>query len=234
MGTPAAQCTASLRAQQLHDEYRRKVWEDSKSGSENFDKYLLTFSSGALALSLSFIKDVVHVENVQSFSLLIVSWICFLACILITLISFRISLTALERMVPCLNDFYLNNDPEAYNRHLASFWSKAVDWCAYLGILFFVLGLVFTMWFVGINLQKESKMEKEKAMGLPRTVAHDALKPVGMTPLQEGIKVQPMTPMMSDLEKGLKPVPVTPVPVTAPQQPAQQNTPPPSQQGLKK
>ena len=35
------------RAEELHDEYRKKVWEDAKSGTENFDKYLLTFSSGA-------------------------------------------------------------------------------------------------------------------------------------------------------------------------------------------
>ena len=139
MSTPAVQTEPSPRAQQLHDEYRRKVWEDSKSGSENFDKYLLTFSSGALALSLSFIKDVVHVENVQSFSLLITSWICFIACILTTLISFRISLIALEKMVPCLNDFYLSGDPAAYNKHLASRWTRAVDWCANLGIFFFRL-----------------------------------------------------------------------------------------------
>ena len=46
------------RAEELHDEYRKKVWEDTKSGTENLDKYLLTFSSGALGLSLAFIKDV--------------------------------------------------------------------------------------------------------------------------------------------------------------------------------
>ena len=51
------------RKLQLHDEYRRKVWEDSNSGSENFDKYLLTFSSGALALSLTFLKDVVPLKD---------------------------------------------------------------------------------------------------------------------------------------------------------------------------
>jgi hypothetical protein len=49
------------RAEELHDEYRRKVWDDTKSGTENFDKYMLTFSSGALGLSLGFIKDVVPI-----------------------------------------------------------------------------------------------------------------------------------------------------------------------------
>ena len=53
------QVAEKTRAEELHDEYRRKIWEDTKSGTENFDKYMLTFSSGALALSLGFIKDVV-------------------------------------------------------------------------------------------------------------------------------------------------------------------------------
>jgi hypothetical protein len=47
------------RAEELYDLHRDKVWEDIKSGTESFDKYMLTFSSGALALSLAFIKDVV-------------------------------------------------------------------------------------------------------------------------------------------------------------------------------
>ena len=59
--------TAPNRAEKLHDEYRKKVWEDSKSGSENFDKYLITFSSGALALSLSFIKDIVPLRDAIGF-----------------------------------------------------------------------------------------------------------------------------------------------------------------------
>ena len=45
---PQEPFTPSERAVKLHDEYRKKVWEDSVSGSENFDKHLLAFSSGAL------------------------------------------------------------------------------------------------------------------------------------------------------------------------------------------
>jgi hypothetical protein len=142
------------RAEQLHDEYRRKIWEDKKSGTENFDKYMLTFSSGALGLSLAFIKDVAPVGKAIWLPSLIVSWVSFVLCILITLVSFRISIRALERMEPCINAFYLNNDEDAFNKHLEDVWTRAVDWCAYLGIFFFVLGLIFTMMFVGVNIWK--------------------------------------------------------------------------------
>src|SRR5271154_407065 len=93
------------RAEELHDEYRRKVWEDTKSGTENFDKYMLTFSSGALALSLGFIKDIVKPEHAVSLGWLLASWVCFLLCISVTLVSFRVSIRALEKMAPCLDEF---------------------------------------------------------------------------------------------------------------------------------
>lgn len=79
----------SARALQLHDEYRRKIWEDKASGTENFDKYLITFSTGALALSLSFIKDIVPLKDAIWVPLLIVSWVAFLLAALVTLVSFR-------------------------------------------------------------------------------------------------------------------------------------------------
>jgi hypothetical protein len=51
------------RAEELYDQHRDKVWDDIKSGTESFDKNMLTFSSGALALSLAFIKDVVPLSK---------------------------------------------------------------------------------------------------------------------------------------------------------------------------
>lgn len=222
------------RAEQLHDEYRRKNWDDTKSGSENFDKYLLTFSSGALGLSLTFIKEVVPLEKAVWIPSLIASWIAFVLCILVTLISFRISLRAFEKMVPYLNQFYLDGKVEAFNKHLEDVWTKAVDWCANLGIFFFVLGLVFTMMFVGTNIRRVKHMsEQEKA----DTVNFKTLKRPAMTPLTEGVKPAAMTPigMKIQARDALKPVAMTPVgedrglkpPAMTPAQP--QPTPTPAQ-----
>ncbi len=197
------------RAEQLHDEYRRKVWEDSKSGSENFDKYMLTFSSGALGLSLAFIKDVVPIGKAVWTLSLITSWGMFVLCILTTLISFRISIRALEKMVPCLDAFYLNGDASAFNKHLESFWTKAVDWCAYLAIGFFVLGLTFTMMFVGVNIREAKRMSKEETQKVVLSDLGKGLKPSAMTPLEEGHKPPAMAPLR-DVGAGVKPVPMTP------------------------
>lgn len=186
------------RAEELHDEYRRKVWEDSASQSESFDRYLLTLSGGALGLSITFLKDVVPLHNAVCIPLLIISWLCFIFCILITLVSFRLSIHALERTVPYLNEFYLEGNAEAFNKHLESVWTKAVGWCAYAGIFFFVLGLFFTMLFVSANLLGGKAVSQENVTKVVSSGdVGKGVKPPSMVPLQEGVKPAPMTPVQS-------------------------------------
>ncbi len=214
------------RAEQLHDEHRRKMWDDTKSGTENFDRYMLTFSAGALGLSLAFVKDVVPLGKAVWVSCLFYSWIAFVLCILVTLISFRISIRALEKLRPLLDDFYLKGNAEAFNKHMESLSYKAIDWCANSAIILFVLGLILTMMFVGANIQEAKRMNKQEAIN--KVVVPDAgkaLKPAAMTPIivnqqtNDGLKPSAMTPVTSAGEnRGLKPSGMTPV---SPQAPAQ-------------
>jgi hypothetical protein len=209
--------TEKTRAEELHDEYRKKVWEDTKSGTENFDKYLLTFSSGALGLSLAFIKDVAPIGHAVWIRSLFASWLAFLLCILITLISFRISILALEAMVPHLNDFYLNSNAEAFDKHRENWLTKAVEWCAWTGIILFVCGVFFTMMFVYANIREAKRMsEKENA----------AKAPIHIDAMDFGCKPVAMTPTGGDkVEKGAKPPAMTPVRPATPVQPSQPQTP---------
>jgi hypothetical protein len=214
------------RPEELHDEYRKKVWEDTKSGSENFDKYLLTFSSGALGLSLSFIKDVVPLKEAIWIPWLIASWVAFLLCILVTLFSFRVSIRALEKMVPHLNEFYLEGKVDAFNKHLEDRWTKAVDWCAYGGIILFVLGLIFTMMFVGANIREAKQMSEND--NRPKPIRVDRMdfgfKPVAMTPTNEKQMAQPAG--KDSFDEGCKPPAMTPAQPPAPApQPLQPQTP---------
>ncbi len=221
--TPQEPFTPSERAVKLHDEYRKKVWEDSLSGSENFDKYLLTFSSGALGLSLTFIKDIVPLKDAIWIASLIVSWVAFIFCILITLASFRISIRALENMKPVLDDFYLNGNADAFNKHLQDPWGKWVDRCAWGGIILFVLGLFFTMMFVSANVVEAKRMDNEDNPKKETSVRIDRIdfgcKPPAMTPTTQNAKPQAHAGK-DKLEKGVKPPTMTPVsPTPTPPQP---------------
>jgi len=219
---PQQPFTPSERALKLHDEYRKKVWEDSVSGSENFDKYLITFSTGALALSLSFIKDVVPLKDAIWIPLLIVSWAAFILAALVTLISFRFSLSALERMVPVLNDYYLNGKPEAYDKHMDDLRTKAVDWCAWGGLFFFVLGLICTMIFVSGNVLRANAMAEKENPQKGNSIRIDRIdfgcKPPAMTPVTANTKLEAQAGQ-DKVEKGVKLPRFTPVPPTPPPTP---------------
>jgi hypothetical protein len=217
------------RAEELHDEYRQKVWEDTKSGTENFDKYLLTFSSGALGLSLAFIKDVAPIGHAVWIPSLFASWLAFLLCILVTLISFRISILALEAMVPHLNDFYLNSNAEAFDKHRQNWLTKAVEWCAWAGIILFVCGVFFTMMFVYGNIREAKRMsEKENSIKTPiRVEAMDfGCKAPAMTPTKETPKQMAQPAAKDRFDEGCKPPVMTPArPPVTPPQPSQPQTP---------
>src|SRR5437667_6147582 len=229
------------RAEELYDQHRDKAWEDIKSGTENFDKYMLTFSSGALGLSLAFIKDAFPLKGAVWIASLIGSWVAFVLCIVVTLLSFRFSIRALENTITALGEYYLRGDESAFNRHLKSFCSRAVDWCTVGQIIFFALGVIFTMTFVVANVREErvSKQEKVVTGDLGK-----AIKPAAMTPLTEGFKPTAMTPVVSgnegrgiqsvpmtpsDTGAGHKPAPMSPAPTQGPSQPTP-GTPPPSKE----
>jgi hypothetical protein len=224
--------TDRTRAEELYDTHRDKVWEDIKSGTESFDRNMLTLSSGALGLSLAFIKDIVPIGRTVFVPCLFASWTAFALCILVTLASFRISIVALEKTIPHLRKYYFENKVDSFDKHLDSLWTKAVDWCAYLGIFFFVAGMAFTMVFVTANIREANRMSKpetttkvtiadfgkgaKSAAMTPTTVCtNDALTPAAMTPVQSGpehrgAKPAGMTP--SNTEAGHKPVPMSPAP----------------------
>lgn len=217
------------RAEALHDYYREKTLDGIKSGTESFDRYLLTLSSGAFGLSVAFIKDIIPIGFATWIPCLIASWIAFLFCILITLVSFRVSIQALENSIPYLEEYYLKGNADAFNRHLKSCWVRAVDWCTYSAMIFFLAGLIFTMMFVGANIRKVKSMSKEDATTKGSQVQDvgKAVKPAAMTPFLGGEKPAAMTPVNATDDFGLKPPAMTPITPqsSVPKAPASQTEP---------
>src|SRR5450432_4413578 len=78
--------------------HRDQAWDDIKASSDEFDKSLLTFSSGTLGLSLAFIKDIVKLESAVALSWLYWSWVFLTSCIVITILSYRFSIAAQQRL----------------------------------------------------------------------------------------------------------------------------------------
>ncbi len=206
------------RADELFDDFKEKVLDDIKSGTENFDKNLLTFSSGALGLSLAFIKDIVPLGEAHLIPCLFVSWIAFALCILVTMASFQVSIQALQCSLPFAEKYYFKNQRNAFDEHLKTRWCRAVDWCTWTASGLFVIGLVCTIVFVCVNVGEAKHMSKDQTT-----------KPGVVTPLEEGHRPPAMTPTR-DVGAGVKPGPMTPAPAQGPSQPAPGNTPAPTKE----
>ena len=130
-------------------DHRERVWEDRQASADAFDKALLTFSSGTLALSLAFIKDLIPLKGAVHLTVLFASWACFLLCIVITILSFRFSIAAMDMQLVSLEKYYLQGNQAFLNPKNP--WNRAVDACAITGAMFFFAGLLSTVIFVYSN-----------------------------------------------------------------------------------
>lgn len=142
----------TIKRQDLYAKHAEQAWKDLQASSDDFDRNLLTFSSAALGLSLSFVKDFVPLKSAVYKPCLYGSWIAFASCILVTIFSFPISLQAQKAHVKHLQKYYLDNDPAYLDK--PSLWSRGVTACSVLGGIFFLAGLAGTVIFAIENAMR--------------------------------------------------------------------------------
>jgi hypothetical protein len=145
------------------------------SNSENFDKAILSLSTGALGLSLTFIKFIVPLEKAISIGYLTLSWLMFGAAIIATLLSFVSSQLGINKQLVFAKEYYLNNNEEFLAK--TNWFAKITNYLNYAAGLFFAIAVATTIFFVTQNLKGESKMTENKS---------------GNTPIHEGATIPTM------------------------------------------
>ena len=78
-------------------EMKKQVDGALQSQANQFDKAILTLAAGALALSLTFIKEIAPTPDELTIRLLAISWGCYIVSIFLTLSSFHTSVCAHRR-----------------------------------------------------------------------------------------------------------------------------------------
>lgn len=136
----------------LYEQQIEIARDNQNKMSDEFDRNLLALSSGALGVSLAFIKDIVPFKGAGFRCSLYASWISFSICVLSTLMSFRFSMNANSVYMDYLYKYYIENRQEYFNRR--SGWSIANTVCAILGVVFFIIGLLSTIIFAIGNLSR--------------------------------------------------------------------------------
>lgn len=214
--SPVEPADEQARRQQLYDEHRKQAWDDMQSSTDSFDQSLLTLSSGLLALSVSFVKDIVPLSEAAHIWLLFLSWIFFALCILLTVSSFQLGIAAQKHHLKFIRQYYIERNAKALNK--PSVPSTLLAVFTWFALVSFFAGILCTVIFCIISIQGV-RVDKTKN----RSAAFDARSPVSITPvamsarLQEGRPPVAMTPVSltnaatDKLERGRQPVTVTPV-----------------------
>ena len=132
--------------------YERRNMLDSArmKHSDSLDKYLLTFSTGSLYLSINFTREIVG--KPCSEWQLAVGWVFLLTSIISILTSFYCGEKAHVKQIE-INDQYIK---ALYNKKLKindlNKWNSTIEAFKITSISSFILGILFLTYFYFINL----------------------------------------------------------------------------------
>jgi len=122
--------------------YRDLLQELSIKSQDQYDKTLLTLSTGALGLSFAFIKDIVNISSATNINFLTGSWICLTLSILCILISFLSAKYALDKAI----------EAEDSGAFYESKLDRLTSILNLMSAVFFIIGLIFLTVFIKLNL----------------------------------------------------------------------------------
>ena len=182
----------------IYTETRKDLLTRQLSNSEKFDGAILTLSTAALGVSLTFVKDIAPItQEIQDICLLKNSWWLFGFAILSTVVSFLVSQLGINTQLKYAEEYYLNQKEEYLNKVNNS--AKITEILNYLAAFFFIAALIFTIMFVSGNLREDFVMAEDKGNKA--------------VPLREGAPIPSMQPAGGEADKKGAPIPnMQPVP----------------------
>lgn len=164
----ANEFTPDANRRELFDKYWAEAQTRQRSSSENYDKSILTYSSGGLAISLTFLKDIVPIKEAVHLSWLYFSWGCFVGATALTIVSFLLSYKAQELSLSFAEEYFINGKDEFCNKNC---WQgSALNVFNILSGAMFVIALIATSIFVTLNME-------EKAKVMAKNFANDGMPP---------------------------------------------------------
>jgi hypothetical protein len=143
--TNFSELTEQQRYQLYWDE--RKVLVDAlREGARTFDKAILTITSGAFAVSVAFIRDIVPSPFPNTLWLLGWSWLLFALSLIVILFSFRASDKACRAQMDVAYDAIMNN------RKRPNPWATVTDISNYCSLALLAGAFIFSGCFIYWNL----------------------------------------------------------------------------------
>lgn len=139
----------------LYLEDRKRLFALVETGGQFYHKWLLGISGGALAVSMTFVKDVIKPESATETVALVAAWCILAAVMALILVNELLGYNAAVRFVAILDseagaggrDFLTR----AHNRQIILLAPRFALWIDYLCLALFLAGLICLAYFVKIN-----------------------------------------------------------------------------------
>ncbi len=145
----------------MFNSFRDELNKRQLSNTENYDKAILTLSSAGLAISLTFLKTIIPISSAQYLVLMKISWWSFLASIILSLIAYMVSNTAITKEMERAEKYYLGQDNSVFSK--ANPFSVINNWINKIIGLLFSLAVIMLVIFFTLNVQnKDSKTMTDK------------------------------------------------------------------------
>ena len=143
-------------------EMKKQVGEALRSQADQFDKAILTLAAGALALSLTFIKEIAPTPDDLTIYLLAWAWGCFIGSVCLTLCSFHASVCAFRRFDQTLN--IQHSKPDTDPSSLKNHWITVTLVLNFLSLVVFIAGtiLLSSSAYHGLKVKEQDVSEKKE------------------------------------------------------------------------
>lgn len=211
------------RREEIYKQTRDDLLTRQLSNSVNLDRAILTLSSAGLGLSLTFIKNVVQIEQAVYIWLLRLSWGGFVGAIVLTLLSLIISQLAINVQLEHAREYYLNQNEEYLKK--PNFRARVTEWTNYTAVAVFVIAICLLVFFITLNFNDNNPMPEESVEPSQETVSALGGAPIPkmemVTPAGKGLGavIPQMQQMVAPSDDGRgAPVPqMQPAPSSSPQ-----------------
>lgn len=200
-----------LRRQALFDAYWTEQQTRERANSDKYDNTILAYSTGALGLSVTFIKDLVPLATAHALWAIKTSWLLFALSLLLMLASFPIAAESNRQSVKFAHEYFINGRDDHYDKH--GWAAKALRWLNPLAGLAFFAAAVLTIAFVWTNIHEKDQAPMTDTKIPPAATPSLLREGVGSASMQQVHKGTPSASMPAAPPPASGPAASTPPPV---------------------
>jgi len=146
--------------------YRQFLIDTQIKLNESYDKLIISLSGGALALSITFLKNVIENKEINYPALLLIAWALFVCSLAAILCSILFGIQAYKKAILQVDDESIYDKETTGGK--SSKLSSVMHWIAAISLL---IGLVFISTFTYFNIGEKNGRKEITTKATSETVS---------------------------------------------------------------